>query len=124
MLGTHEATATIAVKDLDGARRFYEGTLGLSRANDENGEAIVYTTGGARLLVYKSQFAGTNQATAATWSVNDVDGIVKELKAKGVRFERYDFPDAKHEGDVHVMGRVRAAWFKDPEGNIHSIVNM
>jgi catechol 2,3-dioxygenase-like lactoylglutathione lyase family enzyme len=124
MLGTHEATATIAVKDLDGARRFYEGTLGLSRVNDENGEAIVYTTGGARLLVYKSQFAGTNQATAATWSVNDVDGIVKELKAKGVRFERYDFPDAKHEGDVHVMGRVRAAWFKDPEGNIHSIVNM
>jgi catechol 2,3-dioxygenase-like lactoylglutathione lyase family enzyme len=124
MLGTHEATATIAVKDLDGARRFYEGTLGLSRANEENDEAVVYKTGGSRLLVYRSQFAGTNQATAATWSVGDVDGTVKELKARGVRFERYDFPDAKHEGDVHVMGRIRAAWFKDPDGNIHSIVNM
>jgi catechol 2,3-dioxygenase-like lactoylglutathione lyase family enzyme len=124
MLGTHEATATIAVKDLDAARRFYEGTLGLSRANEENDEAVVYKTGGSRLLVYRSQFAGTNQATAATWSVGDVDGTVKELKARGVRFERYDFPDAKHEGDVHVMGRIRAAWFKDPDGNIHSIVNM
>src|SRR5262249_813650 len=68
-------------------------------------------TGQTRLLVYKSQFAGTNQATAATWSVGDVDGTVKDLKARGVRFERYDFPDAKHEGDVHVMGHTRAAWF-------------
>jgi catechol 2,3-dioxygenase-like lactoylglutathione lyase family enzyme len=123
MLGTHEATATIAVQDLDKARKFYEGTLGLSLANDENGEAVLYKTGQSRLLVYKSQFAGTNQATAATWSVGDVDGTVKDLKARGVRFERYDFPDAKHEGDVHVMGRIRAAWFKDPEGNIHSVVN-
>jgi catechol 2,3-dioxygenase-like lactoylglutathione lyase family enzyme len=123
MLGTQEAIATIAVKDLDGARRFYEGTLGLSLANGENGEALMYKTGLSRLLVYKSEFAGTNQATAATWSVDDVDGAVRELKARGVRFERYDFPDVKHEGDVHVFGSMRAAWFKDPEANIHSLVS-
>ena len=40
-----------------------------------------------------------------------------------MRFERYDFPNCEHVGDVHVMGDHRVAWFKDPEGNIHSLVN-
>ena len=60
---------------------------------------------------------------AATWSVEDVDGLARDLKGKGVRFERYEFPNCTHEGDVHVMGSHRVAWFKDPEGNIHSLVN-
>ena len=123
MLGTHEATATIAVKDLDAARKFYEGTLGLTPGGDENGEALSYKTGRSTLLVYRSQFAGTNKATAATWSVGDVDAAVKDLKARGIEFERYDMPDVKHEGDVHVFGPMRVAWFKDPDGNIHSLVN-
>jgi catechol 2,3-dioxygenase-like lactoylglutathione lyase family enzyme len=123
MLGTHEATATIAVKDLDAARKFYEGTLGLTPGGDENDEALLYKTGRSSLLVYRSQFAGSNKATAATWSVGDVDAAVKDLKARGIQFERYDMPDVKHEGDVHVFGPTRVAWFKDPDGNIHSLVN-
>jgi hypothetical protein len=55
--------------------------------------------------------------------VPDVDGTVRDLKAKGVTFERYDLPAMTHEGDVHVAGHLRAAWFKDPDGNILSLVN-
>jgi catechol 2,3-dioxygenase-like lactoylglutathione lyase family enzyme len=123
VLGTHEATATVAVKDLPRACEFYEGKLGLTRRNTQDGEAVLYNAGRAGLLVYKSDYAGTNKATAATWTVDQVDDLVRELKGKGIHFERYDFPDCKHEGDVHVIGSLRVAWFKDPEGNIHSLVS-
>ena len=124
MLATKDATATVAVKDIASARRFYGGTLGLQSVEVPEDEVAAYQAGATRLLVYRSQFAGTNRATAVTWNVGgEVDAIVKDLRNKGVRFERYEFPDAVHEGDVHVMGDMRAAWFKDPEGNIHALVS-
>jgi hypothetical protein len=84
----------------------------------------VYATGASRLAVYRSQFAGTNQATAVTWNVgDDIDNVVRELKSKGVTFEHYDMPMMKREGDIHVGGQTRVAWFKDPDGNIHSLIN-
>ena len=75
-------------------------------------------------MVYTSVYEGTNRATAATWMVgDDVTAIAEMLKAKGVAFEHYDLPGTKREGDVHVWDRGRAAWFKDPDGNILSVVN-
>ena len=124
MLENREAMPTVAVKDLAAARRFYEGTLGLVPDGREDPEVVLYNTGASRLMVYRSPFAGTNQATAVTWSVGDgVDDLAQALKTKGVRFERYDFPEATMEGDVHVMEDVRVAWYKDPDGNIHSLVS-
>ena len=124
MLGDKDAIATIAVKNIDVAGTFYEGKLGLERMPTEEAEARMYRSGNSRLLVYKSQFAGTNQATAVTWVVGkDVKGVAEALKAEGVNFEKYDFPGVTREGDVHVMGNTRAAWFEDPDGNIHAIVN-
>ena len=123
MLGNREVAATIAVKDLAAARRWYEDKLGLTPVHEEGQEAVNYRTGNSQLLVYRSEFAGTNKATAATWMMEgDLDGTVRDLKAKGVAFERYEFPEVKHEGDVHVLGDMRAAWFKDPEGNILALV--
>ena len=107
-------------------RTFYEKTLGLIvQPSDQSMVSMVaaYGSGGSRLLVYVSQFAGTNRATAATWAVDDVEAVARDLKSRGVTFERYDMPNATHVGDVHVMGTRKAAWFKDPEGNILSIVN-
>jgi hypothetical protein len=52
-----------------------------------------------------------------------VEGVVRALKAKGVTFEHYDMPDTKREGDIHVSGDMKAAWFKDPDGNILNIIN-
>jgi len=124
MLGNRQAVATVAVKDLAAARRFYEGTLGLEVVHTEGGEAISFRTGGTQLLVYRSEFAGTNRATAVNWFVgDDLDGIVRALRDKGVAFERYDLPGLNREGDVHVAGPMKIAWFKDPDGNIHALMN-
>lgn len=124
MLNDKEILATIAVKDLPKARKFYEGTLGLEPLDVEGSEVVTYRVGTSRLLVYHSEFAGTNKATAATWFLGDeLDDVVRSLKNKGVAFEHYQFPQVKLEGDVHVMGSIRSAWFKDPEGNILGLVN-
>lgn len=125
MLGDKDATATVPVKNLEKAKQFYEGTLGLTPVDNEGEEAIVYQSGSTRLLVYKSEFAGTNKATVATWGVgDDIEREVKTLHDKGVAFEHYsDMPQATIEGDVHVMGDMKAAWFKDPDGNIHAMVS-
>jgi catechol 2,3-dioxygenase-like lactoylglutathione lyase family enzyme len=123
MLRDTDAAATLAVKDLDVAARFYEETLGLSRLDSEENEAIVYESGDTTINVYRSSFAGTNKATALTWTVDDVDDVVRTLKGRGVTFEHYDLPETKREGDVHVSGDMRVAWFKDPDGNILGLAN-
>jgi catechol 2,3-dioxygenase-like lactoylglutathione lyase family enzyme len=124
MLGNKDLVATVAVKNLETARKFYEGTLGLKPVDTEGEELIVFKSGNSTLNVYRSQYAGTNRATALTWLVgDDVEGIVRSLKAKGVTFEHYDLPDMKREGDIHIGGDMKVAWFKDPDGNILNIVN-
>jgi catechol 2,3-dioxygenase-like lactoylglutathione lyase family enzyme len=123
MLRDTDAVATLAVKDLAAAARFYEETLGLGRAGTEDNEVVVFQSGDTTINVYRSSFAGTNKATALTWAVDDVEDVVRTLKAKGVRFEHYDLPDTTREGDLHVSGDIKVAWFKDPDGNILSVVN-
>ena len=122
MLGSKNAIATIAVKDLKAAKKFYEGSLGLKPIPSGQPEVVNYTTGTTKLLVYTSQFAGSNKATAVTWESDDTEGEVKARKAKGVTFEHYNMPGMKLKGDVHVAGDMKAAWFKDPDGNILAIV--
>ena len=124
MLNRKDALATIAVKSVKEARRFYGEVLGLTV--EESGEEGVLTvkSGATSLLVYESQFAGTNKATAATWIVGtDLDAIVNTLKERGVSFEHYDFPGTTRKGDIHEAGKTRVAWLKDPDGNILSLVN-
>jgi catechol 2,3-dioxygenase-like lactoylglutathione lyase family enzyme len=125
MLANKEATATAAVKDIKAAKRFYEGKLGLEPVQPENHGVITYKTGGGSLLVYQSQFAGTNKATTVTWSVgDDFDEILRSLQSKGVAFEHYDgLPQVTREGDVHHTGGLKLAWFKDPDGNIHHLIS-
>jgi len=124
MLGNSDAVANIAVKNLETAKRFYEGTLGLKPIDSQGDELIVYKSGNSMLNVYRSQYAGTNKATAMTWVVgDDVEGVVRALKAKGVSFEHYDMPGAKLEGDVHVFGDMKVVWFKDPDGSILNLIN-
>jgi catechol 2,3-dioxygenase-like lactoylglutathione lyase family enzyme len=123
MLGNQDAVANVAVKDLDVAKKFYEQTLGLKPIHQQEGEVVVFKSGNSTLNVYRSAFAGTNKATAVTWSVSDVQATVKELRAKGVTFEHYDMPGMEREGDIHRGGDMQVAWFKDPDGNILNIIN-
>jgi catechol 2,3-dioxygenase-like lactoylglutathione lyase family enzyme len=99
MLGKADATPMIAVKDLDRARTFYEDTLGLKQV-DDFGEGFMLRSGDTKVSVYRSEFAGTNKATALTFDVDDVDSQVRELKDKGVSFEHYDLPGLERQGDV------------------------
>lgn len=124
MLGRKNVMATVAVRDMGVAEKFYGGTLGLRRVDSEGEEAVAYEAGTSRLLVYRSQYAGTNRATSVTWVVgSDIDEIVRALKAKGVAFQRYDMPGAMLEGDVYVFGDLRNAWFEDPDGNVIALVS-
>ena len=123
MLGNTDVIATCAVRDVEKAKKFYEGTLGLAPLPTQEAGVLSYKSGKSSLLVYQSQYAGTNKATAATWAVNDLEVTVQALKAKGVRFEHYDLPDTERKGDIHGSGRTKAAWFKDPDGNILALVS-
>jgi catechol 2,3-dioxygenase-like lactoylglutathione lyase family enzyme len=124
MLNEVDAIANLAVKDLKAARQFYEHTLGLQPVEFEGDESVVYKSGDSVLNVYRSDYAGTNQATAVTWAVGDeVEQVVRTLKGRGVKFEHYDLPGMTRKGDIHFGGAMQVAWFKDPDGNILNIVN-
>ena len=124
MLSSSNVVAVAAVGEIARAKEFYEGTLGLKPLEIEEPGGVLYACGGgSQLLVYESQFAGTNQATAASWQVDDIDAEVSDLAGRGVSFEHYELPGTTREGDVHVMGDLKAAWFKDPDGNILNIVS-
>ena len=124
MLGDKDAAANIAVKDLEVAKRFYGETLGLTQVGSEADELIVFRSGNSMINVYRSKYAGTNQATALTWVVGEgVENVVEALKAKGISFEHYGMPEIRREGDVHIGGNMKVAWFKDPDGNILNIVS-
>ena len=125
MLGDKSAAATVAVKDMEAAKKFYEGVLGLKATETDDPGGTLYKSGDSMVFVYTSEFAGTNKATAVSWGVgDDMEAIISDLKAKGVAFEHYDnLPGVTMQGDVHVMGDLKAAWFKDPDGNILNLVN-
>lgn len=124
MLGDRDAVANVAVRDLGVARRFYEATLGLTPVHAEGEEVIVFKSASSSLNVYRSEYAGTNQATAVTWAVGDeIEAIVRELEGKGIAFEHYDMPGLTREGAVHSGGGMKVAWFKDPDGNILNLIS-
>src|SRR5256714_15583060 len=119
MLGDKEAVPTVAVRDLAAAKKFYSGTLGLRELPSTENEVLNFKNGHSELLVYRSQFAGTNKATALTWNVDDVEREARTLKDKGVAFEHYDRPGMTFKGDVKVEGNMKAAWCKAPDGKIN-----
>jgi catechol 2,3-dioxygenase-like lactoylglutathione lyase family enzyme len=124
ILADIDCQPTAAVKSLDKARPFYEGVLGLKPVGPAMPGVQTYLAGRSVIVVYESHFAGSNKATTLTWALGDgFDRCMAELKARGVVFEHYDMPGITLEGDVHVAGGSRVAWFKDPDGNIINLGN-
>jgi predicted enzyme related to lactoylglutathione lyase len=112
--------AAIPASDFERAKAWYAEKLGLKPEWEDQGGAW-YQIEATGFLLYASQFAGTNQATAAGFTVDDIEGTVGELRERGVVFEEYDFPGLKTEDGVADLGSELAAWFKDSEGNILAI---
>lgn len=118
--------ATMAVSDMDRAKSFYVDTLGFSvLSEDPAGAGLeVPGSGGQVLAIYPSAFAGSNQATAASFLVDDVEATVAELRAAGVTIEEYDIPGMVTENGITTIPTgAQVAWFKDPDGNIISVGN-
>jgi catechol 2,3-dioxygenase-like lactoylglutathione lyase family enzyme len=120
MLEQGEFVAMLPVADLDRAKLWYAETLGFEPESEDAGGAH-YRTGSARFDLYVTTYAGTAQHTQAGWMVDDVDGAVAELREGGVVFEEYDFPGLKTVNGIADLGYERAAWFKDPDGNILAV---
>ena len=125
MLKNAEIAAIIPVRNVDAAIRFYEGTLGLTLAErrddlPENPEAE-FTAANGRLSVYQSAAAGRSEHTLAAFRIAELEPVVAALRERGVVFEDYDLPGLKTEQGIITAGDSRAAWFKDPDGNIVAI---
>jgi catechol 2,3-dioxygenase-like lactoylglutathione lyase family enzyme len=123
-LSKYRVAAAVAVSDMNRAREFYEGKLGLSVSIDSGDNLQYRCAEGTVFHIYLSpEHAGKSTATLAGWGVNDVERVVDELTSRGVTFERYDegpiITDEK--GIATFEGDAKVAYFKDPDGNTLSI---
>lgn len=121
MLSDAPCRPTIAVSDMDRAKKFYGDTLGLKLLDEGPGSARFECGEHSVLDIYPSQFAGTAKNTVAGWQVNDLNAAMVELRARGVRFEEYDLPGLKTDEGIAASDGGRSAWFKDPDGNTFAL---
>lgn len=119
MLANARICATVPTADLNRARRFYEGTLGLEVAKADERRGVYYRAGGGTMLNLYERPGATAEHSVATFLVDDIEAAKAALRGRGVSFEEYDLPDLKTENGVFSDGTgFKAAWFKDPDSNI------
>jgi catechol 2,3-dioxygenase-like lactoylglutathione lyase family enzyme len=125
MIANAQPEPVIPVSDLDRAAGFYGGTLGmkeLARWEVPAGNPMIrYAVGGGSVLVYTSVGAGQSRHTLLDFVVDDIEATVEDLRGRGVALEEYDMGDIKTENGIATVGEDKAAWFKDPDGNILGI---
>lgn len=118
MLTQASATAMLPVVDMPRARAFYEEILGLPAPRVRPGGEARYRTGGLSFALYPRATPTRADHTALSFEVADLAAEMSALRSRGVRFEEYDLPGLQTREGVCVLGSERAAWFKDPDGNI------
>ena len=118
MLEEFPIHATVAASDIERAKSWYRDKLDLTPKKEHMGSLWYEFAPGTWLLVYPTGSAGTAQNTQAGWSVKNIEEVMDGLRARGVKFEDYDFGEVKTvNGIMTVPGQGKAAWFKDSEGN-------
>jgi hypothetical protein len=120
MLGRYPISVQIPAADLGRARTFYEA-LGAQMVRDLGEVGLVMSSGGYEFGIYPSSSAGQAAHTLASWLVDDLDGVMAELRERGIAFEEYDLPAVRTAQGIADLGPVRGAWFHDSEGNILAI---
>ena len=124
MISERPAHTVVPVSNLENATAWYEGTLGFP-AGERFVGGVFYTAGrGTRFQLYETPNAGKNPATLLGFMSEDIEADVRELKGRGVVFEEYDLGEVKTVDSVATVDGVRAAWFKDPDGNILGFLQM
>ena len=118
-----EAFSGFAVDDIQKAREFYGETLGLDVSDEEMGALTLHLAGGRDTLIYPKPDFTPATYTILNFAVNDIDAAVDELAARGVKFERYEGFDQDEKGVSRGGGGPEIAWFKDPAGNILSVLS-
>jgi catechol 2,3-dioxygenase-like lactoylglutathione lyase family enzyme len=113
--------AVLPCSDAERARAWYLDKLAMSPDKEEFGSHWYECAGGTWMILTPSQYAGTAQNTAAGWQVSGIETLMDKLRGNGVVFEDYDMPGFKTENGLFAMGLIKAAWFKDSEGNILEI---
>jgi catechol 2,3-dioxygenase-like lactoylglutathione lyase family enzyme len=120
MFTNTKAFSGFAVPDLTKAKEFYGDTRGL-KTSEEYGLLTLHIAGDRDVLVYPKPDHAPATYTILNFPVDDIDNVVDELTARGVQFERYDSMEQDERG-IHRGGGPYIAWFKDPAGNILSVL--
>ena len=120
MFDTTKAFSSFAVDDIDAARGFYGGTLGL-RVSEEGGLLALHLDEGKDVVVYPKADHAPAVFTVLNFPVGDIEGAVDELTQRGVRFERYEDFEQDEKGIAREEEGPAIAWFTDPSGNIISV---
>jgi predicted enzyme related to lactoylglutathione lyase len=122
MLTNYPIHTTLPAQDFERAKRFYAEKLALTPESEAPGGVFYRCGGNTRVLVFPSQGVASGTHTQMGWTVDDIEAEVASLKARGVVFEEYDMPGLKTVESIATTGPLRAAWFKDSEGNLLSLV--
>lgn len=122
MLQNSPMYSYLPAKDVARARDFYEKKLGFVPKAEVGGGVVYEFAKQTACFLYPTENAGTNKASQAFWQVDDIEREVKELEGRGVSFETYDMPGQKAGTPIVTDGGAKAAWFKDPEGNILALI--
>src|SRR5436190_6660485 len=120
MFANTKAFSGFAVDDLEKASEFYGETLGL-KTSEEHGLMTLHLAGDRPTLVYPKPGHTPADYTILNFPVDDIDGAVDALSARGVRFERYDGMEQDEKGIMRAGGPY-IAWFTDPAGNVLSVL--
>ena len=124
MLSDFRCHPTIPVTNLDTAKKFYGSVLGFE-PQIENQGGVMYSAGGnTRFFVYRAAAPSSGAHTTLGFDVKGIDGVVQDLRSRGVVFEEYDYPALKTVDGIADTPPGRAAWFKDPEGNIIGMIEL
>jgi predicted enzyme related to lactoylglutathione lyase len=126
MLSKAMVAPSLPAVDIKRARKFYEEKLGLKVVMEDPSPGIMVQAGEGTMIYIYQRGATKADHTVASFKVDNIEAEVKELKAKGVKFEEYDIPKMgiKTVNGIATMGKMKGAWFKDTEGNILALTQM
>ena len=124
MFRNTKAFAGFSVDDIQKARDFYGSTLDIKISEEEEGTLSLNFAGGSKALIYPKPDHSPATFTVLNFPVNDIEEAVNKLTEKGIRFEQYDEPIKTDEQGIFRGGGPLIAWFKDPAGNVLSILEV